>query len=361
MTRFRMPALSRLAVAAVASLAVAASVFAPAASGAPARSADRPEYVALGDSYSAGVFVRPWDDSDGCGRSYRNYPHQVAERFGYRLRDVTCGAAEVVDGILEPQPSDKILGPPTVPPEGGWPELPAQLEALSADTDVVTVGIGGNSLGFGTILAKCLELGLTQPLKSKPCTDHYTGSGAGAPWLADRFAQLDADFGRMMRAIHAAAPHARVAVVGYPAIVPDNSGCTFLHWNQLGSVKKGDMPWLDGLEQRLNDLLRRHSGHQNAAYVDTYGPSVGHGVCRSGDAKWMYGIRDNLTGDGDQTDPPTELCDDIPGSGEACTLVHPNARGLDNQAREVAKVLQHDGGTPPGRLTPAGLTPPDRR
>ncbi|WP_327702765.1 SGNH/GDSL hydrolase family protein [Streptomyces decoyicus] len=351
MTRFRMPALSRLALAGAAALAVVASALAPATTAAPARAADRPEYVALGDSYSAGVFVRPWDAEDGCGRSYRNYPHQVAERFGYHLRDVTCGAAEVVDGILEPQPSDKILGPPTIPPEGGWPELPPQLEALSADTDFVTVGIGGNSLGFGSILAKCLELGLTQPLKTKPCTDHYTGSGAGADWLQDRFDRLDADFSRMMTAIHAAAPRAKVAVVGYPAIVPDSSGCTFLHWNQLGSVKKGDMPWLDGVERRLNDLLHRHAGHQNATYADTYGPSVGHGVCRSGETKWMYGIRDNLTGDGDQTDPPTDLCNDIPGTGEACTLVHPNARGLDNQAREVAKVLHHGRSTPPGLLT----------
>ncbi|MEV5479553.1 MULTISPECIES: SGNH/GDSL hydrolase family protein [Streptomyces] len=351
MTRFRMPALSRLALAGAAALAVVASALAPAVTGAPAGAADRPEYVALGDSYSAGVFVRPWDAGDGCGRSYRNYPHQVAERFGYRLRDVTCGAAEVVDGILEPQPSDKILGPPTIPPEGGWPELPPQLEALSSDTDFVTVGIGGNSLGFGPVLAKCLELGLTQPLKTKPCTDYYTGSGAGAGWLQDRFVQLDADFGRMMTAIHAAAPHAKVVVVGYPAIVPDTSGCTFLHWNQLGSIKKGDMPWLDGLEVRMNDLLHRHADHQDATYADTYGPSVGHGVCQSGDAKWMYGIRDNLTGDGDQTDPPTELCNNIPGTGEACTLVHPNARGLDNQAREVAKVLHHSGGTPAGLLT----------
>lgn len=124
MTRLRMPALSRLVLAGAAALAVVASALTPAATGARAEAADRPEYVALGDSYSAGVFVRPWDESDGCGRSYRNYPHQVAERFGYRLRDVTCGAAEVVDGILEPQPSDKILGPPTVPPEGAGPNCP---------------------------------------------------------------------------------------------------------------------------------------------------------------------------------------------------------------------------------------------
>ncbi|WP_328687561.1 SGNH/GDSL hydrolase family protein [Streptomyces caniferus] len=335
MSRHGMPALSRLLLAAAASLAVVASALAPAASGAPARAADRPEYVALGDSYSAGVFVRPWEEHDGCGRSTRNYPHQVAHQLGFQLRDVTCGAAEVVDGILGPQPASKIYGPPSIPPEGGWSDLPPQLDALNPGTDYVTVGIGGNSLGFGSIVTKCLELGISKPLQTKPCTNYYTGAGEGADWLDERFAQLDADFGHMMTAIHRRAPHARVAVVGYPAIVPDGSGCSFLHWNQLGSVKKGDMPWLDGLEKHLNGLLHRHA----ALYVDTYGPSVNHGVCESGDAKWMYGVRDNLTGDGHQTDEPSELCKSIPGSGEACTFVHPNARGLDNQARQVTRAL----------------------
>ncbi|MFG2827850.1 SGNH/GDSL hydrolase family protein [Streptomyces sp. NPDC048434] len=339
MSRNGMPALSRLLVAAAASLAVVASAFAPAASGAPADAADRPEYVALGDSYSAGVFVRPWESHDGCGRSARNYPHQVAGQLGFHLRDVTCGAAEVVDGVLGPQPASKIYGPPSVPPEGGWSDLPPQLDALSPDTDYVTVGIGGNSLGFGSIVSKCLELGITKPLQLKPCTNYYTGGGAGASWLNERFAQLDADLGHMMTAIHRRAPHARVAVVGYPAIVPDGSGCSFLHWNQLGSVKKGDMPWLDGLEKQLNGLLHRHADEHAALYVDTYGPSVNHGVCQSGDAKWMYGVRDNLTGDGDQTDAPSELCKSIPGSGEACTFVHPNARGLDSQSRQVTRAL----------------------
>ena len=342
MSRLHRPALARLVLAGAAALALVGAALAP-ASGAPAAAVDRPAYVALGDSYSAGVFVRPWEEHDGCGRSARNYPHQVAQRLGLQLTDVTCGAAEVVDGVLAPQPSHKIYGPPSVPPPDGWPALPPQVAAVSPDTDVVTVGIGGNSLGFGPITLKCIELGITKPLQTKPCTKYYTEGGEGEHWLKEQFAELDRDFGHMMSVLRARAPHATVAVVGYPAIVPDNSGCKFLHWNQLGSVKKGDMPWLDRLEHQLNGLLERQAGHHGAAYVDTYGPSVGHGVCETGDAKWMYGIRDNLTGDGDQTDQPSEACRKIPGTGEACTFVHPNARGLDNQARQVTRALASEG------------------
>ncbi|MGW1372845.1 SGNH/GDSL hydrolase family protein [Streptomyces sp. NPDC002446] len=342
MSRFRMPAFARLTLAGAAALAVVGAALPPAAA-APAPAVDRPQYVAMGDSYSAGVFVRPWNDTyadnDGCGRSGRNYPHQVAARLGYDLTDVTCGAAEVVDGILEPQPSEKVLGPPTIPPPGGWDALAPQIDALSRDTDYVTVSIGGNSLGFGPIMTQCLKLGLFAPLQ-QPCTDYYTGDGAGAAWLEDRFDQLDADFGRMMARIRATARHAKIAVVGYPAVVADPSGCRYGHWNQLGTIAKRDMPWVDGLEQRLNGLLEKQARDHGTDYVDTYSTSVDHGVCESVDTKWMYGIKDDLTGDGEQTDPPTDLCRAVPGRGEACTFVHPNARGLDNQAREVLKALR---------------------
>jgi len=337
MSGFAMPVPVRVALAAATAVAATVSSLGPAPA---ARAADRaaPSYVARGDSYSANVFVRPWDDSDGCGRSYDDYPHQVAAELGLDLNDVTCGAAEVADGILRPQPSSKLLGPPTVPPPGGWPERPAQLDALGPDTDDVSVGIGGNSLGFGAIVTQCLERGLSTLGFGTPCTNYYT-QGEGRAWLAERFAQLDSEFGEMMGEIRQRAPFAKVAVVGYPAIVPNSSGCTWGNFRQLGTVAKGDMPWLDGLERELNQLIEYQADEHGATYVDTYSSSVDHGVCAGADQKWIYGVKDDLTGDGDQTDPPSGICADIPGTGEACTFVHPNVYGAENQARRVAAAL----------------------
>ncbi|WP_232246676.1 SGNH/GDSL hydrolase family protein [Kitasatospora mediocidica] len=338
MSRLRMPATVRASLAVATAFAATLSALGPVSA---ARAAEEQplSYVAMGDSYSANVFVRPWDDNDGCGRSFRNYPHQVATQLGLDLTDVTCGAAEVRDGILQPQPSNKLLGPPSTPPEGGWPAKPAQLDALSPGTDVVSVGIGGNSLGFGTIVTQCLERGAATIGFGSPCTKHYT-QGEGQAWLAAQFNRLDAEFGQMMDEIGVRAPNAKVALVGYPAIVAQNSGCSWGNFHQLGTVAKGDMPWLDGLERRLNDLIKRQADLHGATYVDTYTSSVDHGVCASGDQKWMYGVKDNLTGDGDQTDPPAGLCKEIPGTGESCTFVHPNASGADNQAQQVAAALE---------------------
>ncbi|WP_329560660.1 SGNH/GDSL hydrolase family protein [Kitasatospora sp. NBC_01266] len=339
MSGFRLPATVRASLATATALTAALSVFTP-VSAARAADAGPPNYVALGDSYSANVFVRPWNPGDGCGRSYRDYPHQVAEGLGLNLVDATCGAAEVQDGILGPQPASKLYGPPSVPPAGGWADRPAQIERLHADTDYVSVGIGGNTLGFGDIVTQCLERGLNTLGFGTPCKNYYT-TGEGRDWLAGKFAQLDDEFGQMMTAIRDRAPNAKVAVVGYPAIVPDNSGCSWNVWRQLGTIAKGDMPWLDGVERQLNALIAQQADDNGATYVDTYGPSVDHGVCAAeGPQKWMYGVRDDLTGQGDQTDPPSALCSQIPGNGEACTFVHPNAYGADSQARQVQDAFE---------------------
>lgn len=305
----------------------------------PATAAPPPtplDYTALGDSYSAGAFVRPWASADGCGRSTLSYPQQSARRLDVRLTDVTCSAAEVRAGVLEPQ--TELTGPPSVPPRNGWAPRSAQIKAVTASTDLVTLGIGGNSIGFVDIVKKCIEQGITAFGIGRPCSTHYT-RGPGTAWLDGRFTALEADLATTLRDIRTRAPHAKVAVVGYPAVVADNTGCSFGSWRQLGTVTKGDMPFLDTLERRVNTLLRAQAQRAGAVYVDTYTSSTGHGVCASPDQRWMYGIKDDLTGSGTQSDPPSGLCRLVPGDGEACTVLHPNLRGTTHQADLVTRAL----------------------
>ncbi|MFI5760118.1 SGNH/GDSL hydrolase family protein [Streptomyces sp. NPDC051563] len=292
-------------------------------------------YVALGDSYSAASFVRPWN-TDGCGRSEQDYPHQAARRLGLKLTDVTCSGAEVRAGLLGPQ--SELKGPPSVPPPGGWAPKAAQVKAVTAAADLVTVGAGGNSVGFSEIVETCVKRGLASFGTGTPCTDHYA-RGGGAAGLDARFTALEADFTALLKEIRTRAPRARVAVVGYPAIVDSSAGCGWGSWHQLGTVAKGDMPWLDSVERRLNTLLREQARSNGAVYVDTYSSSTGHGVCAGAEQRWMYGIKDTLTGPGEQSDPPSELCRSIPARGEACTVLHPNLRGATHQADRVTEAL----------------------
>ncbi|MEV7545969.1 SGNH/GDSL hydrolase family protein [Streptomyces sp. NPDC089915] len=327
-----MNAATRIALAAATALAAAAAALAPAA----AAEAPPLNWVALGDSYSAGAFVRPWAEGDGCGRSAVNYPRQTAARLKVRLTDVTCSGAEVRAGALEPQTD--MSGPPSVPPKGGWAPRPPQVRAVSAGTDLVTVGLGGNSVGFADIVQKCVERGLAAFGLGSPCSTHYAG-GAAATALEGRFTALRADFATLLREIRTRAPRAKVAVVGYPAVVAEAGGCRWGSWPQLGTVAKGDMPWLDSQERRVNTLLREEAGRAGAVFVDTYSAGTGHGVCAADGQRWMYGIKDDLTGEGGQRDAPSELCRLIPARGEACTVLHPNLAGVTHQAEAVTRAL----------------------
>src|ERR1700722_1531025 len=105
-----------------------------------------PAYVALGDSFTSGPDVPTQLDAAtsprapaSCMLSSRNYPSLVARALGLTLRDVSCSGATTKD-LTSPQGSG----------------IPAQLNALGPRTAVVSVGIGGNDLGFGTIAHNCL-------------------------------------------------------------------------------------------------------------------------------------------------------------------------------------------------------------
>ncbi|MEV0410115.1 SGNH/GDSL hydrolase family protein [Streptomyces sp. NPDC050448] len=333
-----MPAQRLTLAAAAAATALAALTTAAAAPPSPPPS----DYVALGDSYSAGAFVRPWAADDGCGRSTLSYPQQTARRLNVRLTDVTCSGAEARAGVLEPQ--TELTGPPSVPPKNGWAPRPAQIKAVNAATDLVTVGIGGNSVGFVDIVKKCIEQGIASFGTGSPCSTHYT-RGPGTSWLDGRFTALEADFATTLKDIRTRAPRAKVAVIGYPAVVADRTGCSFGSWRQLGTVTKGDTPFLDTLERRVNTLLRTQAQRAGAVYVDTYTSSTGHGVCAAADQRWTYGIKDDLTGSGTQSDPPSGLCRLIPGDGDACTVLHPNLRGTTHQADLVTQALAGLGAT----------------
>lgn len=107
------------------------------------------EYVSLGDSYAAGLGQTPLtgQPAEFCGQSSANYPHQVASNLGLNLTaDVSCSSARAAN-LNEIAQSDGGTPPTTVP---------IQTDALSANTDVVTISVGGIDAGFTGLAQACL-------------------------------------------------------------------------------------------------------------------------------------------------------------------------------------------------------------
>jgi len=227
-------------------------------------------YVALGDSFTSGPLI-PTQVDVNCVRSNRNYPSLTRSTIGSSaFVDVSCGGA-TTDDILNP--GDGQLGI-TVPP---------QIAAVTAATALVTVGIGGNDIGFSDIITTCAQDSLDNPFGT-PCKNRYTAGGTDQ--LQARIAATAPKVANVLRAVRAAAPNARVLVVGYPAILPDTGyGC----WPTV-PIAFGDVPYLRGVEKSLNTMLANTAAANGAGYVDTYTPSIGHDACRGSSTRWVEGL-----------------------------------------------------------------------
>lgn len=222
-------------------------------------------YVALGDSFaSVGTLTRLRGDPLGCARSTDNYPAGVAARLSVaEFVDRTCGAAATVH-MTQSQAVPLGANPP-------------QFDALTADTDLVTVSISGNDIGFGEIVLTCGTLSVTDPFGA-PCKAHYGNQ------LQERIAAVAPKIDAVLDGIADRAPDATVLVVGYLRILPPDTGCF-----PVVPVAAGDVAYFDGVQHELNAMLGDRAAASGATFVDP-GDVLGHDVCQAPWDKWVEGI-----------------------------------------------------------------------
>lgn len=283
----------RVVTSFIAASAAAIAAAVPVGSAVPAADAAVQKYVALGDSYSAASGVIPVDLSAplNCLRSTRNYPHVIARATGYAFTDVSCGAAQTKDFAT-----------------AQYGNVPPQLDAVTADTTLVTMTIGGNdsSLFFNTIL-KCGQAGLSTLGQGSPCKDRYGTTFADTVDEVTYPALVEA-----LDAVHDKAPAARVAIIGYPWIMPATGGCF-----AKMPLATGDVPYVRSIQAALNDAIRRAAEATGSTYVDMNVVSDGHDACKPAGVRW---IEPALFG----TNP---------------VIVHPNALGEAQMAAQTMAVL----------------------
>ncbi|HEX8158718.1 MAG TPA: SGNH/GDSL hydrolase family protein [Solirubrobacteraceae bacterium] len=273
----------------------------------PAQAAAPKHYVALGDSYTAGTFIpRQYGEPVGCNRSDHNYPSLVqlqirAERFvdescsGAKTEDMTGPQRLLLDGVHAPQ-----------------------FDALTADADLVTIGIGGNDVGLVGAAVTCLVLGALNPTGSACRNFHARPNGADV--LLDAIAATAAKVAATLQGIHQRSPVARVLIVGYPAVAPQTGkGCY-----PFVPLSDDDVSYLNTMLAKTNEMIAAQAAANDAEYVDTYNDSIGHDICTPPPARWFEGL--------------------VPAA--PAFPIHPNAMGEASMARSVLRVLE-------GRSAPA--------
>jgi len=202
----------------------------------------------------------------------------VAQRLGLpasRFTDVSCDGATIGDLT-----GSQVTGSGT---------NPAQLDALSPATTLVTLGIGGNDVHWTSVLGECVKLdfgtvlmGSSAAQHSDRCQQHYTAGGANQ--VKQYIQAVAAPLATALAQIKERAPNTRIYVIGYPDLIPASSGSACEH---TFGITLADMAYLNTAEQQLNTVLSQQAAAAGATYVNTYTPSLGHSGCAAKNSRWV--------------------------------------------------------------------------
>ncbi len=215
-----------------------------------------------------------------CFRSSKNYPNLVARRVGVgRFVDVSCGDA-TTENLAGPQDTGAfglhfgIVAPP-------------QFNALTTNTDLVTIGIGGNDVEVPKLVLRCVNLidvPLGPPPFGRPCREELTDGGVDQFTAAIAAARPKLD--EALAGIRLRAPRARVVVVGYPSPFPADGSGFHDRWPILDT----DAAWLAAKFAEFNGMLAAAARSAGARFADTTPSHVGHDACQPAGVAWINGL-----------------------------------------------------------------------
>jgi lysophospholipase L1-like esterase len=235
------------------------------------------KYVALGTSYAAGQGVEK--QLETCGRSDHNYPHLLAAELGLDLVDVTCGAASTEHLVDTPQG-----------------DIPPQITAVTPDTQLITVTVGGNDVAYSPTAIACGDPANVCAVDQEKLDAAFTG-------LRTELATLFGD-------LEAAAPDATIVLVPYVRLVFD-AACAEL------SFTPAEAELVQSIGERLHELSLEVADDAGLRVADPWAEAGDHGPCATGPDKWVDG-RISTTG----------------------FMYHPTAEGHVAMARLVDENLQ---------------------
>jgi len=217
-------------------------------------------YVALGDSYSSGVGAGSYISSSGsCDRSTNAYSQLWANsRHPASYVSVACSGATTQDVLNN------------------------QISALSSSTTLVSITIGGNDVGFSSVMQTCVLDSASACLNAI-----NTATSQAKTILPGRLANTFA-------AIRQAAPSAHVVVLGYPELYDLGHS-----WYCPG-LSGTDRTALNNAADLLDTEISTAAHNAGDTFADVRGNFHGHELCDFF-TEWLHSV--DVTDVGDSYHP----------------------------------------------------------
>lgn len=197
----------------------------------------------MGDSYASGNGAGSYltgTANASCYRSTKSYPYLVATSSGLALNQQACSGANITDVTTK------------------------QLPAVTPDTAYVTITVGGNDIGFSTVVSTCLGTNTTACLNAV--------AAAVAP---TKLATLRTNLAALYRSVKTNAPSAKIVATSYPRLF-NGKDCSI-----LTSFTSAEMTQLNSGADALAATIAGAASDAGISYADVRTPFVGHAVCAS--------------------------------------------------------------------------------
>ncbi|MBB3039109.1 SGNH/GDSL hydrolase family protein [Hoyosella altamirensis] len=232
----------------------------------PAASSPRSSehYVALGDSRAAGPSTLRFLN-DGCGRTAASYPRLIEEWLQPEFFNFAACSGARVEHILD-NPQESRSGD----------ARPLQVDAVTDETTLITISIGGNDVRWYDIARACFtkEEGADRECRNDPETRL-----AAMESLRPLRPRLD----RLLGTLQERAPKAKIFLAGHGGTVGDH-GCF-----PVVPTSDEDAQFIAEYQDKMNEIIRAAARYAGVTYVDLAKASVGHDACQPQGVKWYEG------------------------------------------------------------------------
>ncbi|GAA1471369.1 GDSL-type esterase/lipase family protein [Corynebacterium felinum] len=146
-------------------------------------------------------------------------------------------------------------------------------------------------------LSKQVTTALEQNQLTPSTTNVLIQIGFNDTWKAPGFYNVQTkNFVDEMRTqvarIRQAAPNARIAFLGYPAMVGPNGEVCAIHWNNSPALPI-QFGFVRSAFNSVHDWQRQAANATGAEWIDLEKESSGHDMCAPQDQRWVAGIFDN--------------------------------------------------------------------
>jgi len=238
----------RIKAFAVALATACAAALPVLATAAPADAASGVHYVALGDSYSSGLGAGDYIAASGsCDRSTRAYS---------ALWDNANKPASYTSVACAGATTSTVLS--------------SQISALSTATTLVSITIGGNDVGFESVMETCVLFSTSTCVRVIDAAESETAS------------QLPGELDGVLNAITSSAPNARVVVLGYPHLydLSKSASCIGLSTTDRTDLNQA----ADLLDGQIQAAAFRHDD----VFGDVRTAFAANEICDS--ASWLHAV-----------------------------------------------------------------------